>query len=70
MVSEFLTSCSKNFTTQVQVTVRVYLLKLGTVRKGLKIDETRESLNWAALVHWEVKEKRLGNRFRELPGSK
>ena len=52
----FLTSCRKDFTTQVQVILRIHLLKLGTVekRKWLKIEATGESLSGAALAFWEV----------------
>ena len=32
VVGGFLTRCRKDFTTQVQMTLRVYLLKLGTVK--------------------------------------
>ena len=34
IVRGFLTSCRKDFTTRVQVTIRIHLLKLGTVKQG------------------------------------
>ena len=34
VVCAFLTSCRKDFTTRVQVTIRIHLLKLGTVKQG------------------------------------
>ena len=64
----FLTLCRKDFTTRVQVIMRVCLLKLGTVKQGMSEYRrcNRRNLGWAALAHWEVKEKKAWRQVQGL----
>ena len=61
VVCGFLTWCRKDFTTRVQVTVRIHLLKLGQWNKGgIGIEEATGE------PRQESEKRGLGDRFRGL----
>ena len=61
VVCVFLTLCRKNFTTQRPSDYEDTCIKAGDgkTRKGLAQKKQQESLDWAALLHWEIREMGL-----------
>ena len=55
--SGFFTLCRENFTSPADYEATLMKAGHSETRKGLAQKKQYESLGWAALAHWEVREK-------------